>query len=129
SEENARNSLQDLLRLIGLDPDAKLDINKHIDVSKLAAPDLEESIKIALANNPGYLSTLITLRQRERDLMAAKDAKRWELTMVATGSRELGRHNSDASVPNTRSAIFSLEVPVDDLNIDNKIATAKVALE
>lgn len=126
----ARDALQDLLRLIGLDPDAKLDIDKRINLELMPVPDLEESIQIALKHNPDYLSALIQLRIQERLLIQAKDSKRWQLNLTAQAAKPLWHNQTgDQIIPATRTAVLSLQVPVDNLSIDQAIANAKVGLQ
>ncbi len=126
-----KDALQSLLQLIGLDPDAKLNIDEQINLELEAVPNLEESVKIALKHNPDYLSELVQLRILERNLIQAKDNKRWSLNLTAEGSSQLGSRNwpEERSVYSTRMAMLNLEVPVDDLSIDQAIANARVNLQ
>lgn len=131
SQRRSQDALQNLLKLIGLDPDAKLDIDQQINLQLMPVPDLEESIQIALKNNPDYLSAQIQLKIQERLLIQAKDGKRWQLNLNAQASTRLpyGPELAPALTPQTRTATLSLQVPIDNLAVDQAIANAKVALQ
>ncbi len=126
--KNAINqSYRNLLIVLGLDPQAKINIVKEIRGINRVKLTLDESIGRALQNNPAYLQALLNYRITERGLITAKDAQKWQLDAVGTISRPLEASFSNAPLV-SRSLGLNLDVPIHDLSRQQQLVNAKIIL-
>ncbi len=91
-EGNKNTILQDqqnLITLLGLDPDVKISIDKQIHVDNVKLPTLEKAIQIGLANNIEYQQALLNYKVTERNLLVAQNQQKWDLELSANVSRTL----------------------------------------
>lgn len=160
-EGNKNTILQDyqnLIVLLGLDPDVKVDIVKTIYVEDIKLPTLTKSIQIALANNISYQQALLNYKITERSLLVAQNQQKWDLQVNATASRTLTASGSNTINTGTNSTVsttttttttppiftpgattggsstsksltFSLNVPIDNLPLKQQLVNAKISLQ
>lgn len=136
TKDNARIRL---LRTMNVDTNFPVvpveELNDIIDPSSL--PSLEQALEIAFANEPSYLQSLISLRNTELSLLAAKNNLLWNLNLTgsvgsnSTGSASsLARSNQQAWEFKDKnwSLGLSMDIPVNDLSRDQNYISAKVSL-
>lgn len=143
--ENDKNALQQaryaLLAAIGIDPDSNVTFTS-IDVPALInqyhVPDLENAKKLIIDNDIQYQTDEITLQGSvKRSVLVAEDNDRWQLDLTLNG----GTGNGSGGGPNagtnsltngyntTKSAMLTLNIPIDDKNAKQAVLDAKIALE
>lgn len=138
AENEFQTTAQELLQIIGLDPNMKLAVPDNVTLEHVSLPDLNTAIAIGLKHNTQYLGLITTLRADERAYAVAKDQQRWELNFTANA--QMGTMNNvDSATPGlhniyngnniTETAGVVLKVPLHDLNQRNQLITAKIQLE
>lgn len=138
AENDFKNTSQDLLQIIGLDPDMRLAVPSDLTLEKIAIPDLEDSIAIALNHNTQYLALQMAARANERAYKIAKNEQLWQLDLTAnvqTGTIT-GVDSTSPGIQGiyngrnlTESAGLTLTIPINDIGRKNQLITAKVQLE
>jgi len=116
---------QKFLVLLGLSPDSKLEIDKTIRIDFSNLPAQQESIDIAFNNNIDYLKDLINFGVKNRDLLLAKDAQRWQLDLTAKVDQNLKNPNVQ---PSSRTVTVDLTIPLDDKPRQKQLVDAEVGL-
>ncbi|KTD19791.1 Outer membrane protein [Legionella londiniensis] len=138
AENEFRNTAQDLLLTIGLDPDMKLAVPSDVQLEKTFIPDVDEAIKQALAHNTQYLALKMAVRANERAYVVAKNKQLWQLDLranVQTGSITDVNNPSPgiSGIYNgrniTESAGVTLTIPIRDISRRSQLIAAKVRLE
>lgn len=130
--------LQALLTLLGLNPKANISINKSISIRNLKVPNQEKSIKLALANNVDYQSSIISLKKTKRALLVAKDNQRWKLDLSVEG-KVFGKASpiqvqTGEAPPYTQTdqyptVTLDLDIPVHDLSLKKTLEDATIGLQ
>lgn len=127
-QNNINQANQNLLNLLGLDPNAHIRINEAIASTYPATPDLQQSINQALANNINYQQALNNFRISQRALVTAKDAQKWDLDAVLNLNQRLSQNTGD--VPSlSKSLTLNLNIPVHDMPRKQQLVNAKTALD
>jgi outer membrane protein TolC len=143
--ENDKNSLEQsryaLLTAIGIDPDANVTFD-NIDIQEMIhryhIPTLVESKNMGLENDLQYQITKIMLQgTMKRAVLVAENNTRWQLDLIAnasvgngTGGGQYAGINSIVNGVNRNiSASLNLTIPIDDLESQNTLASAKIALQ
>ncbi len=121
-------SYQNLLTLLGLDPNAKVNVDKKINYSLKPLPPLKESIDIALEHNTVYLSALLTYKITERGVIVAKDQQKWQLNATAELLQPI-KPAAGSTAVGSKSLTLDLDIPIHDLTRQEQLVSAKVALE
>ncbi len=136
-------SYQGFLSVLGLAPTAKVLIDREIDYKKIPVPSLNDSIRIALKENPAYQQALIGIRGDERTVVSAKDARKWTLDLTANTAFGNARQVAQNvfSVPGVSSNVttitsysqaptvgFDLTVPINDVAAKGELIDARVGL-
>jgi outer membrane protein TolC len=132
-----RSARLTLLRDLGLDSQTNIIIPDKINFAKIinklkggqTLPLISASKKLALQNNSDYLAEGITIKTLGRNLIKAKDERRWQLDLTA--SRDKGIGAEDKSTNDTVG--LSLNIPINDvdakqgvINAQRDIKTAKI---
>lgn len=137
-ENEFRNTAQNLLLTIGLDPDLKLAVPSDVQLEKTNLPDVNETIAQALAHNVQYLALKTAVRANERAYEVAKNQQLWQLDFkanVQTGTITDVDSQSQgfSSIYNGRnineSAGLTLTIPINDINRRSQLINTKVQLE
>ncbi|KTC64637.1 Outer membrane protein (plasmid) [Legionella adelaidensis] len=138
AENDFRNTSQDLLQALGLDPDMKIAVPNDVSLNKIIIPKMEDALAVGLAHNNQYLALQNTLKADERAYKMAKNQQLWQLdfnaniqagTMTGVDSTSPGvpglykGHNID------KAAGITLTIPINDVSSKNQLITAKVQLE
>jgi outer membrane protein len=118
---------QKLLILLGLNPNAKITIDKKIDLSLQALPSKENSVQIAMCNNINYRKSLLTLKTKYRDLDVAKNDQLWNLSVTATNAQNILTRYQDFQTD--RRVVLNLDIPLDDKPRQQTLVNAKTGLE
>lgn len=127
AQNNIRQSYQNLLAILGLDPQAKLNIVKHLEAIKAVPPSLEESIQIALEKNTNYQTQLLNYQITQRALITQGDEQKWQLDATAGLNQAL---NKMSGTPSTdKSLTLDLNIPIHDLQRQQGLVSAKIALQ
>lgn len=135
---NSRDiSKQRLLETLGLDPNMKIKIPKDVVVKNQEAPNMQETIDYALAHNIQYQTNLIAYKKDKRALTVAKNQQLWQLDLAANatvgGGAGSGKDAGFVSLINSRnnsqSVSLQLSVPIDDLQRQQQLVAARIALE
>jgi outer membrane protein TolC len=117
TQVNQIKTVQQNLRMaLGLDPDASLQIDHHLDLlTRIKLPTLKRSIDLALKYNVGYLKEKLSMHAVERGVVVAEDAQRWQLDAEGQWSRR------------DWQAGLKLSVPVHDLARQQQLLSARIA--
>ena len=138
AENEFRNTAQNLLLTIGLDPDMKLAVPSDVQLDKTNLPDVNEAIAQALAHNVQYLALKTAVRANERAYEVAKNRQLWQLDFKANVQTGTITDVDDQSqgfrgIYNGRnineSAGLTLTIPMNDINRRSQLINAKVQLE
>src|SRR3989338_6609313 len=136
-ENTIEQNYQTLLTSLGLDPRAKLTVDKAIDDSNMNIPLIKKSIDIALANDTTYRTDILNIKIDHRAILTAKDALKPQLDLVATETHVLSSSGNfidssgvitDLQNPGARSLKFTLSVPLDDRKLQQTLITSKINL-
>lgn len=137
-ENDLRLAAQDLLQIIGLDPDMHLSVPSDVTLPKRTIPDVQESIKQALTHNVQYLGQQMIVRADERAYEVAKNQQLWQLDVAAsvqsgTVNDLTGLNGGVRGIYNgnntNESARLTLNIPLHDLNRRSQLIAAKIRLE
>ncbi len=118
---------QALLILLGLDPYADLEIERKIHIEGFSHPTQQKSIELAMANNVEYQEALISLKQRERQVVVQKNNQWWRLDAVATAADSFGQDVLNDQ--HSREVRLELDIPIDDKSRKQGLVNAKIGLE
>lgn len=127
AQNNIRQSYQNLLAILGLDPQSKLNIVKHLEAIKTLPPSLEESIQIALEKNTNYQTQLLNFQITQRALITQGDEQKWKLDAIAGLNQALDRMSGAPSTD--KSLTLDLNIPIHDLPRQQGLVSAKIALQ
>jgi len=127
-QNNVMQANQNLLNLLGLDPNAVVRIDETISDWQKPLPSLDQSIEQALANNISYQQALNSFRMTERTLTVAQDAQKWQLNATA-GFNQLITQNAGTAPSLSKSLTLDLDIPIHDLPRKQQLVNAKVALQ
>lgn len=130
-------SKRDLMNLIGLSPNIAFQVPKDVTITPKKIPDYEKAFEIALANNPGYQQSLLSMNTTERQLISARDNARIRLDMkidASTGNGSgLSPNSGFRSLTNNKNTnlgfSLDLEIPIDNYQLKQGVLDAKVQLD
>lgn len=137
-ENDFKIASQELLQMIGLDPDLHISVPSDVTIKEIVVPDLQKSIDIALNHNTQYLAQKMALRADERAYTVAKNQQLWQLDLAGTVQ---GGAVNDVTSTNTginsiyngnnvtESARITLTIPLNDIGRRSQLINAKVQLE
>ncbi|KGP63996.1 transporter [Legionella norrlandica] len=137
-ENDFKIASQELLQMIGLDPDLHISVPSDVAINKIIVPDLQESIEIALNHNTQYLAQKMALRADERAYAVAKNQQLWQLDLAGTVqggavNDVTGTNTGISGIYNgnnvTESARVTLTIPLNDIGRRSQLINAKVQLE
>lgn len=143
--ENDKNALQQstyaLLSAIGIDPATPVAFSS-IDVPALIAAyhptDLQVAKKLIIDNDIQYQTDEITLHgATQRSLLIAKDNTRWQLDLTLNGTAgqgsgggaNAGINSLTNGYNNSKSAMLTLNIPIDDKAAQQAVLDAKIGLQ
>ena len=134
-----------LLDNLGLPPNTSITLPKVFDFKKLMhevtngvpLPTPKLAQKTALAQNTTYQGAVIAIRNLRRNVMTAKDGRRWSLNLTASetvgGGSGGGQNAGFKSLTNGRdhveSAGLDLAIPIDDVAQQSTLISDKVILD
>lgn len=118
---------QKLLITLGLNPHAKVTIDKKIDLSIKPLLSKEESVQMALSNNINYRKGIIGLRSKYRDLEVAQNNQLWDLRVTASNAQNIMTEYEDVS--SDRRVVVNLDIPIDDKPRKQGLVNAKIGLD
>lgn len=125
-ENKLAQRYQELLTVLGLDPNARIHIVETIPTVTTPLPDLNRSFATALANNLDYQKTLVAYQNAERALLKAKDARRWQLDAVAGLNQQLNNSNTEST---SKSLTLNLNIPIHDIDRQKALVEANIGLD
>lgn len=137
-ENDFKIASQELLQMIGLDPDLHISVPSDVTIKEIVVPDLQKSIDIALDHNTQYLAQKMALRADERAYTVAKNQQLWQLDLAGTVqggavNDVTGTNTGINSIYNgnnvTESARITLTIPLNDIGRRSQLINAKVQLE
>src|SRR5262249_52616067 len=117
---------QNLLVVLGLDPAAKLEVDTKESSVIEPLPTLEQSIAMGLANNTLYQEALLEHKKNERELLKAKDNKKWQLNAIGTINQPIGGVTNQGS---NKSLVLKLDIPIQDREKQKQLLNAKALLQ
>lgn len=138
AENDFRNTSQDLLQALGLDPEMKIAVPNDVTLEKILVPDLEEAIAIGLEHNAQYIALKMSLRANERAYKVAKNQQLWQLDFNANiqAGTMTDVDNTASGIPGiykghniNQAAGLTLTIPINDVERKSQLITAKVQLE
>lgn len=132
TENGIQQSYQTFLQALGVVPTANLVIDRTINLNHYKVPGLDESIAVALKNNPAYLQQVIQLNSAERAVELAKNNRMPTLNVAFNGTVGSGGSGGQPGILNPRTDptySFQLTVPIDDVATQQALIDAKIALE
>lgn len=126
---------QELLVMLGLDPNSQIQIVRTIPQDKIVVPNRDQSIERALRNNIGFIRELISLKEKKRAVLVAQDDQRWKLDLTASINQDLKRENnvgiydfSSSGFRDDKRVGLELSIPIHDLANQKKLVDAKMGL-
>ena len=141
AENDFSTTAQNLLQVIGLDPDMTLAVPSDVSLEKTTIPDLENTINLGLRYNIAYQALKMGLRADERAYKAAKNQQLWQLDLNANvqAGTITGVEGVSSNIRNmrniyngqnvTESAGVTVTIPLNDITRRNQLIAAKVRLE
>ena len=110
ARQSVFNQYQDFLRLLGLNPQAKLEIDKkfHSDIRPI--PSYQQALKIAMRNNATYIQDLQEVQSARWGVMQSKDGLRWNLNL--DNSTELGHGIGSGADQNENTTTLNWTIPL-----------------
>ncbi len=137
AENEFETAAQDLLQIIGLDPNLHLTVPDNVEVGEIIIPDRHKALRLAYSHNTQYLAQQVLLRADERAYKVAKNQQLWQLDLganVQTGSvTDVEGTRGFPAIYNGRNisetARLTLTIPINDLNRRSQLINAKVRLE
>jgi outer membrane protein TolC len=118
---------QKLLILLGLNPYAKITINKKIDLSLTKLPSKVDSMQTALMYNINYKKSQIGMKSKYRDLLVAENDQLWDLSVTATNAQNILTQYQDIGAE--RRVVINLNIPLNDKKRQQTLVNAKVGLD
>ncbi|MBA2655819.1 MAG: TolC family protein [Tatlockia sp.] len=136
SENQLMQAKLALLRDMGISPFTPIKVDKNLTFEKYKYPKGKQAKRLLFANNPALQIERLNLRNAKINLLLAEDQQRWSLNLVGTivqgGGFGGGRNGGIGSLFNgsnrSRSLGLTLNVPIDNLPLQQQFVTAKVAL-
>ncbi|MDP3704329.1 MAG: TolC family protein [Legionellaceae bacterium] len=138
AENDFATTAQNLLQIIGLDPDMRIAVPSDVTLDTIKVPDIDESVALALAHNTQYLALKMGLKADERAYTAAKNQQLWQLDLM--GNVQAGTVTGvDRNTVSSRSiytgnnvaeaASVTLTIPLEDISRRSALISAKIQLE
>lgn len=124
-----------LLEDIGLNPRTNIIIDDKVPLKKIPIPDEAASIKLALANNIDYVTTVIGLATFKRAVITAEDADKPQLDLTGDILSTSGPNgnltsiSSGAGSSDSASIGLTFSAPIGNVTNKASIVTDKIALE
>ncbi|MBN9230333.1 MAG: TolC family protein [Legionella sp.] len=137
-ENGFQTAAQELLQVIGLDPETRLSVPNDVVIDTIKVPDLKQTIARALAHNTQYLAQKMAVLADERAYEVAKNQQLWQLDVGAnvqsgTLNDATGKNDGFRGIYNgnnlTQAARLTLTVPLHDISRRSQLINAKVRLE
>jgi len=119
---------QNLLAVLGLDPQFKLSVDQKIHALDGSLPSLERSVQLGLANNISYQQALLDYKKAERGIIKAKDNKKWKLDASVALDQSIGGGGTGNGLVN-RSFTLNLDIPIHDQEREKGLLSARVLLQ
>ena len=139
AENDVKTATQDLLQIIGLDPDMVLAVPSDVNLDKISAPSIDAAITQALNHNAQYIALKMAIRADERSYLLAKNQQLWQLDMSASIQAGAATGVDSQSVAGLRglyngnnisqSAGITLTIPLRDISRRSQLIAAKIHLE
>lgn len=132
--EEAQNQLDtdrlSLLRLLALDLSTPIHASETLQVSRINI-DKIDALRLARAQQPRYLATLLGSQQADLNLVVAKDQARWDVSLVAGANQVRDRFERTSTSARSweRYAGVHLQIPVGDLASRQSRVNAQVGVE
>ncbi|POA52601.1 MULTISPECIES: TolC family protein [Pseudomonas] len=134
--EEARNQVDlnrlSLLRLLALDLSSRIRASEALQASKISI-DQREALRLAQAQQPEYLATLLGSQQAELGLVMAKDQARWDVNLVAGANQTRNRFDTDTRNGSERNwngyTGVEISIPIGDLSTRQAEVRAQVNVE
>ena len=127
----AQNRLQgaelQLLETLDLQQGIKLIALDTPKVETSALPSLDESLALAFANNPNYLSTVLDINIAQLNLSLAEDNRRWNLSLNVSYDSDINTVRDDFS-EFIGSLNLNREFP-GNLRLERDVTRSQVALQ
>jgi len=125
-----------LLEDIGLNPKTNIVIDDDVSLQKMQLPSEQQSIDLALANNPDYITAVIGIGTLKRAVITSEDADKPELDLTLSRTRSTGLDdttNAATGATTTGRPVVSvglkLTAPIGNVKNESGIVGAKIALE
>lgn len=133
-QQSVRRDYLSFLQVLGLTLSAKLNIDKNIHIRGYKVPSKKAAIKIALAHNTGYRTSVIQLRSAERSVITAKNNRLPTLNAAVTQTYQSGMSGGGfmpIGSAGTSSTAYTLtwSIPVDDVEGKSAEVGAEIGLE
>ncbi|WP_433771023.1 TolC family protein [Pseudomonas putida] len=134
SVEDAHNQVHlnrlALLHLLALDLSTPVHASEIPEAFRVTI-DMQQALRLAQAQQPQYLSTLLGSQQADLNLLLAKDQKRWDVSLVAGANQLYGRY--DNAIGSARAwdsyAGVQLQIPIGDLSGRQAETHARINVE
>lgn len=121
------------LELLGLTLDAKLDIDRKIDLGNFRIPSVKAAVQVALCNNIAYQEALLNLKIIERNVILMKNLQLPNLTVAATQTYQPpGVRPAVGGIPgmgfvSNSTVTVNLTVPIDNVAGKANFIAARIA--
>ncbi|MCE4052941.1 TolC family protein [Pseudomonas sp. Au-Pse12] len=134
--EEARNQVDinrlSLLRLLALDLSTRIRASDALQAARISI-EQQDALRMAQAQQPTYLATLLGSQQADLNLIMAKDQSRWDVSLVAGANQVRNRFDNDTGNGSGRSwdsyAGVQVQIPIGDLSTRQAEVHARVDVE
>lgn len=131
-ELSVETTYQAFLTQLGMQPTAKIVIDRHIQIAYQRIPSLQKCIELALKHNIAYQQAVISLGITKRALITAINNRKWTLTATSAttlGSQRSAPGQSISSLSTNPTLAFNLSVPIDQIALKAAVVDAQEAIE
>lgn len=132
--EEAHNQLHlnrlALLHLLALDLSTPVHASEIPEAFRVTI-DQQQALRLAEAQQPQYLSTLLASQQADLSLLLAKDQKRWDVSLIAGANQLHARYDNAIGSGRTWDSYagVQLEIPIGDLSSRQAEVHARINVE
>jgi len=134
--EEARNQVDinrlSLLRLLALDLSTRIRASDALQAARISI-EQQDALRMAQAQQPTYLATLLGSQQADLNLIMAKDQSRWDVSLVAGANQVRNRFDNDTGNGSGRNwdsyAGVQVQIPIGDLSTRQAEVHARVDVE
>lgn len=128
SEDRLQNTRLDLLRLLALDLDTRINLTTSLEVQKIDI-SLADALGIARTHQPAYLNEQIAEEIAKINLQVAENKTLPDISLVGGYSQVRDRFSDDATRRWESYVGVQVDIPIGNLGQEQSAVNASIALE